>query len=163
VPGKNHPKKVINNLIFYKTQNSIIMELKVVRSVKNENSTLGKMYLNNEFYAYTCEDKVRNIKGDIKKKIKGQTAIDAGRYEVVLSFSNHFQKYLPLLLNVPCFEGIRIHGGNTAADSLGCILIGANGDLKTGISNCASKVSNLVAALKSVEKKEKIWIEVVDA
>lgn len=139
------------------------MELKVVRIVKNETSTLGKMYLNNEFYAYTCEDKVRNIKGDIRKKVEGQTAIDEGRYEVVLSFSNRFQKYLPLLLNVPCFEGIRIHGGNTAADSLGCILIGANSDLKTCISNCASKVNNLVAILKTVEKKEKIWIDIVEA
>lgn len=138
------------------------MELKVVRSVKNETSTFGKMYLNDEFYAYTCEDTVRDLNGDASKKIKGQTAIDAGKYEVVLSFSNHFQKYLPLLINVPCFEGIRIHGGNTAEDSLGCILIGANGDLKSCISNCASKVNSLVAALKAVEKKEKIWIEIVE-
>lgn len=136
------------------------MELKVVRSVHNENSTLGKMYLNNEFFAFTCEDKVRNLNGDKSKKVDGKTAIDPGRYEVILSFSNHFQKYLPLLMNVACFEGIRIHGGNTAADSLGCILIGANSDLKSCISNCASKVNSLVANLKTVEKKEKIWITV---
>ena len=138
------------------------MELKVVRSIRNETSTLGKMYINDEFFAYTCEDTVRNLNGDRSKKIKGQTAIDAGRYEVVLSFSDHFQKYLPLLLNVPCFDGIRIHGGNTSEDSLGCILIGANSDLKSCISNCASKVNSLVATLKTVEKKEKIWIEIVE-
>lgn len=88
--------------------------------------------------------------------------MDAGTYEVVLSFSNHFQKYLPLLLNVKCFEGIRIHGGNTAKDSQGCILIGAEGDMKTKIWNCASKIASLVAALKAVEKSEKIWIEIVE-
>lgn len=138
------------------------MELKVVRSVHSDSSTLGKMYLNDEFFAYTCEDTVRNLDGDKTKKIKGQTAIDAGRYEVVLSYSEHFQRYLPLLLNVPCFDGVRIHGGNTAEDSQGCILIGANSDLKSCISNCASKVNSLVAALKTVEKKEKIWIEIVE-
>jgi hypothetical protein len=138
------------------------MELKVVRSVFNPKSTLGKMFLNGEFYAFTCEDTVRNLNGDSKKKIKNETAIDRGKYEVVLSFSQRFQKYLPLLLGVPCFEGIRIHGGNTAADSEGCILIGANGDMKGTISNCASKVSGLVAALKSVEKKEKIWLDIVE-
>jgi hypothetical protein len=138
------------------------MELKVVRSLRNETSTLGKMYLNDEFYAYTCEDKVRDLNGDRSKKVQDQTAIDTGRYEVVLSYSNHFQKYLPLLLSVPCFDGIRIHGGNTAADSSGCILIGANTDSKNCISNCASKVNNLVATLKEVEKKEKIWIEIVE-
>jgi hypothetical protein len=138
------------------------MELKVVRSVHNPKSTLGKMYLNNEFYAFTCEDTVRNLKGDPGKKIKNETAIDAGRYEVVLSFSQRFQKYLPLLLKVPCFDGIRIHGGNTAADSEGCILIGAEGDMKASIRNCASKVASLVASLKAVEKKEKTWIEIVE-
>ena len=138
------------------------MELKVVRSIRNVASTLGTMYINDEFFAYTCEDTVRNLNGDRSKKIKGQTAIDAGRYEVVLSYSDHFQKYLPLLLKVPCFEGIRIHGGNTSEDSLGCILIGANSDLKSCISNCASKVNSLVATLKTIEKKEKIWIEIVE-
>ena len=137
------------------------MELKVVRSVFNQKSTLGKLYLNGEFFAYTCEDTVRNLNGNCSKKIKNETAIDEGRYEVILSFSNRFQKYLPLLLNVPCFEGIRMHGGNTAADSEGCILIGAEGDLKERIWNCASKVNGLVAALKAAEKKEKIFITIV--
>jgi len=136
------------------------MEIKVVRSVFSPSSTLGKMYINGAFYAYTCEDTVRDLKADGSGKINGETAIDYGKYEVVLSFSNRFQKYLPLLLNVKYFEGVRIHGGNTAADSLGCILIGAEGDMKTKIWNCASKVTNLVSLLKNSEKKEKIWIMV---
>ena len=138
------------------------MQLKLIRSVFKPDGTFGKLYLNKQFYAYTCEDTVRHLNGDCSKKVKNETAIDAGRYEVVLSFSNHFQKYLPLFLNVKCFEGIRIHGGNTAKDSEGCILIGAEGNMKDHIGNCASKVASLVAALKAVERSEKIWIEIVE-
>ena len=138
------------------------MQLKLIRSLFTTGSTFGKLSMNGQFYAYTCEDTVRHMNGDCSKKVQNQTAIDEGTYEVVLSFSNHFQKYLPLLLNVKCFEGIRIHGGNTAKDSQGCILIGAEGDMKTKIWNCASKITSLVAALKAVEKSEKIWIEIVE-
>lgn len=138
------------------------MELKVIRSVFNERSTLGKLFLNDAFFAFTCEDKVRRLDGDCSKKIRNETAIDKGRYEVVLSFSNRFQKYLPLLLNVSCFEAIRLHGGNTEADTEGCILIGAEGDMKGRIWNCKSKVTSLVAAIKAVERREKIWIEIVE-
>src|SRR5260221_4605314 len=138
------------------------MQLKLIRSVFTNESTFGKLFLNDQFYAYTCEDTVRHLNGDCNKKVQNKTAIDAGTYEVILSFSNHFQKYLPLLLNVKCFEGIRLHGGNTAEDSEGCILIGSEGDMKTKIWNCASKVASLVAALKAVERTEKIWIEIVE-
>ncbi|WP_207426610.1 DUF5675 family protein [Pedobacter sp. SYSU D00535] len=137
------------------------MELKLVRSVFNPKSTFGKLFVNGEFFAYTCEDTVRDLKADCSGKIKNQTAIRDGRYEVVLSYSNRFKKYLPLLLNVKCFEGIRIHGGNTAEDSEGCILVGAEGDMKTKIWNCASKVNGLISLLRSIEKKEKMWIEIV--
>jgi hypothetical protein len=136
------------------------MELKLIRSVFNSDCTLGKLYLDGVFYAFTCEDTVRNLLPDGSGKVQNKTAIDFGRYEVVLTFSNHFQKYLPLLLNVKFFEGIRIHGGNTAADSEGCILIGAEGDMQTKIWNCASKVANLVATLKGIEKKQKMWITI---
>jgi hypothetical protein len=139
------------------------MEIKVVRSVFNPKSTLGKLYLDGKFFAYTCEDTDRKLKGNCSKKIKNETAIDAGRYEVVLTFSNRFQKYLPLLLGVPCFEAIRIHGGNTAANSEGCILIGAESDMQNRIWNCASKVTGLVAAIKAVERKEKTFITVENA
>ena len=138
------------------------MEIKVIRSVFTPTTTLGKMYIDGHPYAFTCEDTVREMKADCSGKIKNQTAIRDGRYEVIQSFSNRFQKYLPLLLNVPCFEGIRIHGGNTPEDSEGCILIGEHGDMKKKIWNCASKVNNLVTLLKKAEKKEKVWIEIIN-
>ncbi len=77
-----------------------------------------------------------SIGKDCKGKIKNETAIDYGSYEVILSFSNRFKKYLPLFLNIPCFEAIRIHGGNTAADSEGCILVGAEVDKKPHLELC---------------------------
>ena len=149
--------------IYFSTLKTFLMELTLVRSVINPKSTLGKLYLNSDFFAYTCEDKLRHQNGDCSKKVKNETAIDASIYEVVLSFSNRFNKYLPLLLNVQCFDGIRIHGGNTDADTEGCILIGAQGDMESRIWNCTGKVASLVAAMKAVEKKEKIWLEIVEA
>jgi len=137
------------------------MDLKLIRSVFTPTSTFGKLYLNDKFYAYTCEDTLRDLKADGSGKVYGKTAIAYGKYEVVLSYSDHFKKYLPLLLNVQWFAGIRIHGGNTAEDSLGCILIGEGGDMKSKVWTCASKVNNLVSLLKTIEKKEKMWIEIV--
>lgn len=136
------------------------MELELIRSVFNPQSTLGELHINGSFFAYTLEDVDRKLNGDCAKKVKNETAIDYGQFEIVLSFSNRFQKYLPELLNVPCFSKIRIHGGNTQDDTEGCILIGAETNHKDRIWNCPSTVNKLVTLLKSVEKKEKIWIEV---
>lgn len=137
------------------------MILKVTRLVYNDAGTFGKLFINDVFFAYTLEDVERNLNGDCSKKVQNQTAIDKGKYEVVLNFSERFQKYMPQVLNVPCFNGIRIHGGNTAADTEGCILVGADSDMKTRIGNCASKLIALTAAIKAVEKKEKVWIVIV--
>lgn len=96
------------------------MELRLKRDLKNESYTLGKLSIDGTFFCFTVEDTVR-LAG---QKVFGQTAIPAGSYKVIINHSNHFNKDMPLLLDVPNFEGVRIHSGNTAADSEGCIIVG---------------------------------------
>ena len=89
--------------------------------------TIGKLYINDEYFCDTLEDTVRYI--DLrtgKGKIKGETAIPYGTYKVILNVSPRFKRVLPRLLNVPFFEGILIHSGNTHKDTEGCILVGEN-------------------------------------
>lgn len=80
--------------------------------------TIGELSLNGHHICYTCEDPEREV------KIKGETAIPRGRYKIERTWSPRFQVTMPLLLNVPNFEGVRIHPGNTAKDTEGCILPG---------------------------------------
>ena len=94
------------------------MNLQLVRELSQGDHTFGVLYLEGRFFCHTLEDRVRPT------KIAGETAIPAGRYQVILSMSPRFKRVLPLLLAVPGFEGIRIHPGNTAADTEGCILPG---------------------------------------
>jgi len=95
------------------------MELELTRSVKTNKSTIGELTVNGVFECFILEDKDRGLRKDmpiselIVMKIKTRTAIPTGRYEIVVSFSDKFQKMLPLLLDVPAFAGIRIHPGNT--------------------------------------------------
>lgn len=94
------------------------MELLLKRLHKTINSTIGELYVNGVFECYTLEDVERTV------KIKNETAIAKGKYKVVITYSNRFKRDLPLLLNVPNFEGVRIHSGNTNHDTEGCILVG---------------------------------------
>ncbi len=130
------------------------MNIKLVREDFTEESTIGEMFVNNQFFCYALEDKVRE-----GVKVPGETAIPFGLYQVVINFSNRFQKYMPLLLNVPDFEGIRIHPLNKASETEGCIGVGmVRGKNFIGQSRVA--YNNLMKILRVVEKKEKIFIEI---
>ena len=96
------------------------MKIEIKRLYKTENSTIGELKVDGKFECYTLEDKEREV------KIKCETAIPKGTYKVIINQSNRFKKLLPLLLNVPNFEGVRIHPGNTNHDTEGCILVGRN-------------------------------------
>lgn len=102
------------------------MELRVNRAYKKRDYTIGKLYIDGVFFSDTLEDPVRELKTDGSGKIKGVTAIPAGRYRVMVSRSPRFKRMLPYLHGVPFFEGVRIHAGNTAKDTEGCILVGKN-------------------------------------
>lgn len=100
------------------------MKLKLVRIAKRENYTIGKLYVEGEYFCDTLEDRVRDL--SVEKKIPGETAIPAGKYDLIVSMSPRFKRELPRLLNVPYFDGILIHRGNTEKDTSGCILVGEN-------------------------------------
>ena len=102
------------------------MKIEVKRIFKGAYYTIGKMYLDGIYFCDTLEDTVRDFGKNGKGKVYGETAIPAGTYDVILSHSPKFKRTLPELLNVPYFEYIRIHAGNTAEDSHGCILVGEN-------------------------------------
>jgi hypothetical protein len=99
--------------------NKDILSLLLIRKVYTNESTIGDLYINGKFFCYTLEDVVRanNI------KIDKETAIPQGIYQVDITYSPRFKRKMPILYGVPMFTGIRIHGGNKAENSEGCILV----------------------------------------
>lgn len=106
------------------------MILKLVREVFTDVSTIGRLYANGVFLSYILEDKDRGLDSKMplaeiqKIKIPHSTCVPYGTYRIHITFSNRFQKPLPLVEQVPGFEGIRIHPGNTDVDTEGCLLPG---------------------------------------
>lgn len=100
------------------------MKLRVERLWPKEEYTVGRLYVDGKLFCNTLEDRVRDLTKE--DKIPGRTAIPEGTYRVIFNWSPKFGRNLPRLLDVPHFEGILIHPGNTAADSAGCILVGNN-------------------------------------
>lgn len=130
------------------------MDLKLVRETFTDKSTIGKLYMNGKFFCYTLEDVVR------AEKIKHETAIPYGVYEVIVNWSNRFKQQMPLLLRVPNFEGVRIHWGNYSKDTDGCILLGkTKGDDFIGQSK--TTYANFMNIMNEVSKSEKISIEII--
>lgn len=136
------------------------MNLLLKRKKSSKGATIGELFLNGIHECYIVEDVVRK---DGEKKIHGETAIPAGKYQVVNTYSPRFEKYLPLLLNVPNYAGIRIHTGNKSADTEGCLLPGRTLG-KDGVTVEGSRIAfdALFRKLKAVEKKEQIVITIAN-
>lgn len=111
------------------------MKLEVKREIYNKTNTIGKLYIDGKFFAHTLEDVERYVKE------MNDTCIPKGEYKVILDKSIRFKKILPLIYNVSSdlsviasngdkWRGVRIHGGNTEADTSGCILVAYNTDGK---------------------------------
>ncbi|HEY4932938.1 MAG TPA: DUF5675 family protein [Terriglobales bacterium] len=103
------------------------MELLVQPEPSTLSSTPGTLSIDGVFECYTLEDVVREVPGQpvAMWKVQNETAIPAGRYQVIIDVSEHFNnRLMPHILNVPGYDGVRIHSGNTAADTDGCILLG---------------------------------------
>lgn len=136
------------------------MEITLKRTYKGPDYTIGKMYLNGEYFSDTLEDPVRDISPNGAGKIPDKTAIPAGRYKIVVDESPRFKRLLPRLLAVPHFTGIRIHAGNTPADTSGCILVGENKE-KGKVLNSRVYEARLISILLNCQRvMEPIYITI---
>jgi hypothetical protein len=108
------------------------MNLIIKRRPIKGKPTLGELWIDGEFFCFTLEDEDRGLTDTMTinqiqmHKVYGETAIPYGDYRVQITASPKFGRFLPLVLNVRGFEGIRFHKGNVKADTLGCVLVGFN-------------------------------------
>ncbi len=148
-------------------------ELTLFRFRPSESSVIGSLSLETdkaeEFLCYTLEDRVREVDdtAEVSKwKVKGATAIPRGRYQILKTFSNRFGRDMLQIMDVPGFEGIRIHAGNSEHDTEGCVLVGtATSSSLTGAQtivhsrDALTKVEAKVFGL--LADKQKVFINVV--
>ena len=108
------------------------MRITLIRIANRPTYCIGKLYIDGKWFCDTLEDTDRGLDDrmsleEIKKmKIKGETAIPTGIYQVLLTYSPKYKKIMPLINNVKGYSGIRIHSGNTHKDTEGCLLVGKN-------------------------------------
>lgn len=102
------------------------MTIRVVREPTIEGVTFSVWFVDGHYECFGLEDAIREVPGQPVDswKVAGQTAIPAGRYGLRITHSPRFNRALPLLIGVPGFSGVRIHPGNTAVDTGGCLLVG---------------------------------------
>lgn len=134
------------------------MELRLKRIAKRDTYTIGRLFINGEYFCDTLEPKVRDLSKE--PKVKGKTAIPPGRYRVYLTYSPRFKCILPLLDNVPLFTGVRMHAGNKAEDTEACILVGENKKVAM-VLNSRATLGRLMALLQNaINKGEQIFITI---
>lgn len=120
------------------------MRLTLNRCWLTTKSTVGKLLIDDVFFSYTLEDRYRPPP---EPKVARETCIPVGTYEVVINHSPRFGVEMPLLLNVPGFQGVRIHAGNTSADTEGCILVGRD-RMPDGVKNSRDAYAELFTKLQ---------------
>lgn len=138
------------------------LTLHLTREICGEHATLGQLFVDGEFQWWTLEDRLHD-----GPKVPGETCIPAGRYPVIMTLSTRFGKVMPLLVGVPGFAGIRIHGGNTDRDTLGCILVGGQATTSKGtdptIAMCAPALAAVYQVIqRTIQNGFKVWIEIVN-
>jgi Family of unknown function (DUF5675) len=140
------------------------MEISVHRHPSEGGSTISDVYIGSRWQCVFIEDQVREVVGVpvTEWKIPGTTAIPSGRYRVTLTMSNRFKRIMPLLNNVPGFSGIRIHPGNTAADTEGCLLpgtsVGADDRMVVGSRVAYAALYAKIEA--AINDGEEVWMEI---
>ena len=108
------------------------MRIELVRIAFKDTYTIGKLYVDGKYECDVLEDVDRGLDSSmseseiLKRKVKGETAIPTGHYVINITYSPKYKRMMPLLLDVKGFSGIRIHSGNTAKDTEGCLIVGKN-------------------------------------
>lgn len=142
------------------------MRLKLERKYFKDNYTIGNLYIDDQFFCNTLEDKNRDLNKNGRfdngeMKVYGETCIPFGKYKVTINMSPKFGRELPRLIDVPSFEGVLIHRGNTAEDSAGCILVGEN-KVAGKVLNSTPYEERLVKVIKeAITHGEEVTIEIV--
>lgn len=136
------------------------MHIRVVREPTKNDTTLGALFIDDHWQCHTLEDIIRPV----GEKIYGETAIPPGRYKLVLSMSNRFKRILPEVLAVPNFTGIRIHAGNTAKDTHGCLLLGQTRNVEArSIGQSKLALDAFMTKITAVwDAKSELWITYVN-
>jgi hypothetical protein len=138
------------------------MELTLQRSPSANGCTIGTLLVDGVHECYICEDEIREVPGRpvSEWKIPGKTAIPAGRYRVKMTWSKRFQKMTQQILDVPGYEGVRIHAGNDAHDTEGCPLPGRR-KTATGVLESVLACDALIPKIaKADQDGSEVWIDV---
>ncbi len=140
------------------------MKLTLKRIALRSTYTIGKLYIDDAYFCDTLEDTVRDTNKSGKfdngeQKVKGKTAIPYGTYEIKWTYSPRFKKYTPQLMNVPSFEGIRVHAGNTSADTEGCLILGENKQVGK-VLNSRATINKFYQIIKEACSNGKVTIEI---
>ncbi len=120
-------------------------------NIEGDRNIIGDLHIDGKFFCHTLEDEIRTK--DVK--VHGKTAIRAGKYVIKVTMSNRFKRLMPLLLDVPMFKGVRMHGGNTSKDSHGCPLVAFNTDYEKIWGTAERSLTKLM-----IDSGEDITIEI---
>lgn len=139
------------------------MRMQLERLQIDSDVTIGALSIDGDFECWVLEDPVREIKGKpvADWKIKGKTAIPYGIYAVQITQSQRFGRLLPILIAVPGFVGIRIHAGNTVADTEGCLLTGVDRYQRT-LGRSRMALDAFIPKLDRALKLGGVTIEIVE-
>jgi hypothetical protein len=138
-----------------------VVNLTLKRENFTEKTTTGGIYLDTFKLCDTLEDKDRKLEtAGAAAKVQKRTAIPRGRYELQITWSNRFKKYMIQVMEVPYFEGVRLHAGNTHEDTEGCPLLGDLVDDYT-LVNSRMRTNEVFDMVEKALKTEKVWLEVI--
>lgn len=135
------------------------MKLEIKRRIFTDTSTVGSFFIDGERICDSLEDCDRFLEVDGKAaKIPGKTAIPRGEYKVEITWSNRFSKYMMQVMDVPHFDGIRIHAGNTSADTEGCPLLGNAVDEWTVVNSRVNVQKVFDRVKRALDAKENVHL-----